>query len=504
MMWDAHTVGNPTDFLTVGVTNQIAASAGVFDDPSGRSGFIDNLWHNYQTVDQDKARSVALFRRFLGLSLRQSDVKALGEAHEPLQDPGDPRHETPFNPTRTMIQTVRWQANDPLVHYMARDLTHAPWEQDVPQPAPVRPTNSWNIGALNANFRPWGGTAGKADPLLDFNIGAKDAGIRHPDQWEFPIATNRANYFYPNIGALGQVHRGTPWQTLYLKSIYRFGTNGVPVELIHPTDWLRWAGSVGTYPSQDWKLLDVFTAAPSESATRGLLSVNQTNQAAWSAVLSGVMVATNTSKTASLKPVDPVAEYRAAVIDPASAQVGVIVRSLNFVRTNQWEVIPQPRAALQFSQPWAFGIRTNQLTGVRATVFEHVGDVLSAPHLSVQSPFLNGDTFGTNQTTLRRLQNEWTDRAVEYLPSQILSLLQRDEPRFVVYAFGQSLRPAPHSLSADPNFYHICTNYQITGEVISKATFRVEGDLPDPKNPLTLNNPLHAVVESYQVLPPPD
>jgi hypothetical protein len=496
MMWDPHFVGT-SPALTVGITNQIAASAGELDDRG-----ITNYWHNYSRSVSiaDRAKSVALFRKFLKLPLRATDPR--------VEEPVDLRHQTPFVPTRLMVQTVRWQANDPLVHYLAQDLRHAPWEPDVPQTFPPGTfTNDWNIGALNAIYSPWGGSAAKANNLFDFNVGVKDAGVRSSDQWEFPITlgpTNANYYYYPNIGALGQVHRGTPWQTIYLKSLYRFGTNGVPVYLVHPTDWLTWAGSVGTYPSQDWKLLDVFTAAPSESATRGLLSVNQTNQAAWSAVLSGVMVATNTSKTASSKPADPVAEYRAAVIDPGSVQVATIVRSINFARTNQWEVIPQPIPAFRFQRPWELVTRTNKLSGTPATVFDHLGDVLGAPHLSVQSPFLNGDTFGATPQSIRRLQNEWTDRAIEYLPSQILSLLQRDEPRFVVYAFGQSLRPAPHSLSSDPNFYHICTNYQITGEVITKATFRVEGDLPDPRNSATLNNPLRAVVESYQVLPPPD
>ena len=47
-------------------------------------------------------------------------------------------------------------------------------------------------------------------------------------------------------------------------------------------------------PTNDWHILDLFTAALSDNATRGQLSINQTNLAAWSAVLSGVVVLTNT------------------------------------------------------------------------------------------------------------------------------------------------------------------------------------------------------------------
>ena len=66
----------------------------------------------------------------------------------------------------------------------------------------------------------------------------------------------------------------------------------------------------------------------------------------------------------------------------------------------------------------------------------------------------------------------------------------------MVYAFGQSLKPAPRSLTTDPDFYHMCTNYQITGEVITKTTFRVEG------SPMDAQNPLRPVVEKYEILPP--
>ena len=72
----------------------------------------------------------------------------------------------------------------------------------------------------------------------------------------------------------------------------------------------------------------------------------------------------------------------------------------------------------------------------------------------------------------------------------------------MVYAFGQSLKPAARSLTSDPNFYHMCTNYQIAGEVTTKTVFRVEGEFPVQGNPLTQNKPLHAVVESFEVLPP--
>ena len=121
----------------------------------------------------------------------------------------------------------------------------------------------------------------QADEFV-YNVGLQDPGIRRSDDWEFPYMRRdtrngaNTNYFFPNIGTLGQVHRGTPWQTLYLKSIYRRNpaNPAVPEVFVNPSVWLRWAGSVGTYPARDWRLLDVFTTAPNENAARGLLGVN--------------------------------------------------------------------------------------------------------------------------------------------------------------------------------------------------------------------------------------
>ena len=134
-------------------------------------------------------------------------------------------------------------------------------------------------------------------------------------------------------------------------------------------------------------------------------------------------------------------------------------------------------------------------------VFESLGHVLGAPGLSRQSPYLMQATNGVSNPWARitnHVNYAWTDRIVEQIPMQILSLLQKDEPRFVVYAFGQALQPAPRSIETSAAFYGLYTNYQITGEVITKTTFRVEGELNNPANPL------RTVVEDYKVLPPPE
>ena len=87
--------------------------------------------------------------------------------------------------------------------------------------------------------------------------------------------------------------------------------------------------------------------------------------------------------------------------------------------------------------------------------FNGAGDVLSAPGLTVESPFLNIASGLQQQAAL-------DDAAYERIPQQILSLLKADEPRLVVYAYGQALQPAPNSRVLAPgSFFQLCTNYQI-------------------------------------------
>lgn len=509
VFWDPTPV-TPGSPITRGMTNQIAAS-------TGELPIDDDIWKAFakHAGDNDKQGGISKFRAYMGLGLRSG-------IDRPVPVSVELQHQTPFVPTRRMHQLLSWQVNDPLVHYMPQDLRKPVSPLYAEKPINLRidePLPKWNIGSFNNEiYRPWGDAtpsylfAGQ-DPSKDglaYNIAVKDPGIRRSDDWVFPITeipTAKSNLF-ASVGMLGQVHRGTPWQTLYLKSIYAVNDRGNAFQLVDPNVWRQWAGSLGTFPSQDWKLLDVFTTAPNENATRGLLSVNQTNRAAWSAVLSGVTVPRFKKGLKFAPGMKAESTYEAAVIEPASLEISNIVQSINFARLNQLEVQPNPNLALRGTQPWALIPRTNELIQKPFTVFEHVGDILTAPALSVQSPYLRGEVLSQQQLGrtpfFAPVQYAWTDRAVEYIPQQILSLLQRDEPRFVVYSFGQSLKPAPHSLTSDPNYFHMCTNYQITGEVITKTTFRVEGDVYDPRNPLTESNPLRAVVESYQVLPPPE
>jgi hypothetical protein len=101
----------------------------------------------------------------------------------------------------------------------------------------------------------------------------------------------------------------------------------------------------------------------------------------------------------------------------------------------------------------------------------------------------------------------------------------------VIYAYGQALKPADRSVVSGGQFYGTCTNYQITGEVVTRTVVRFEPvttpSLTDPYTPFNpTQNPvmpqlfpapnpnvpgsgvplpqpkMRAVVESFTVLPP--
>ena len=111
-------------------------------------------------------------------------------------------------------------------------------------------------------------------------------------------------------------------------------------------------------------------------------------------------------------------------------------------------------------------------------LFHHVGDIFRAPALVTN--FLGA----TN--------SQFSDEVTEALPQQILSLLKVGYPQFVIYSWGQSLRPKSLYFGAGPNF-NICTNYEITGEILTRTVCHVVSD------PLAANPKL--VIDSFNIEP---
>jgi hypothetical protein len=120
-------------------------------------------------------------------------------------------------------------------------------------------------------------------------------------------------------------------------------------------------------------------------------------------------------------------------------------------------------------------------------------------------------------------QNPILDSDLERIPQQILSLLRTGESRFVVYSWGQSLKPAGPVPGISPSIVTsgqdigLVKNYQVTGEMASRAVIRVEfedelayddnGNLIRDTNGNAVKTGRrdyrkpHAVVESFNIVP---
>jgi len=479
-LWCTNHFPNAADptLPTYGVLNQIAVGLG--QQPAYGQAVWNSAMNSFP-AGMDKTAAIDSFRNQFGLGELFSHPA--GTIFYPSNT-----FAAPFQPVRSIYLVTSWQANDPLVHYTVGDLTSLTRTNlaldNLPAPAPLA-----NLGHVNLRCEPWGGNPaiGSSSPTAS-DLRVKDPLMLQSDSWQFP--TNKL----PNVGWLGRVHRGTPWQTVYLKS------PGMDL----PT-WQTWTGNglfmtnAGqttlfarntayydaflTQPTNDWRLVDLFTTALSDNATRGQLSINQTNLAAWSAVLSGVIVLTNNLNASGYPIVDangnPIPAW--ATIQPAG--------------------VYDPTAAPATWPPLVQLVK--RINDVRATnstrhVFSRLGDILAVPELTVASPFLN--TSGTPSLGNSGLN----DAAYERLPQQILGLLKCDHtPRFVIYTFGQTLKPAPHAIVPSGPFAGLCTNYQIMAEAATRTVVRLEGVQLSPPGflppPITT---LHPVIESFNVLPP--
>jgi hypothetical protein len=305
----------------------------------------------------------------------------------------------PYEPTRTIFYETSWQANDPLVHYTIGDLISPAQETNrVQVDTSGLGSTMNNLGRINGRYQPWGSPPGQtiSGNVRDtFNLALKDPQITKSDDWDFPTAEPLSPSW------LGRVHRGTPWQTIYLKSS--------PVDF---PDWLQWSGNIQivtnwgqistnllasydtnlqstiqlnavtydalfTLPTNDWRLVSLLAPLFNTNDPRSLFSVNQPGVSAWAAVLDGLPVLTNVSPS----------QYDTVIMSSNSIQADIIASALDECRTN-----------------WPGG------------QFRQIGDILITPELSVASPWLNP---GTNFSRI-------IDAAYEALPAQLLSRLRPD------------------------------------------------------------------------------
>ena len=413
--------------------------------------------------------------------------------------------QAPYTPTRTVFSSYLLQANDPLVHYLASDLNSqngalAVWadksvqirngfwyhsDDPIKQPLPTPPTTP-----IGGRYQPWGQNkqmmaVGNVD-TNSYNLAYKDPLVWGPDNWDFP--TNP----YPTVGWIGRVHRGTPWQTVYLKSANTLkAANAAGYDAGYGTNtWANWTGNLlwhdiygrpfgyaqyfdaaNSSPVQDRLLFDVFTTRFNDNAVRGTLPVNQTHLASWSALFSGmVTLFNNTAKPLpSSRPT-----YLANIVNPAG------------VMDNTQPYTNWPAIAQIVNGPYGINVSRANTNVFPFQSFTHVGDILQTPALTAHSPFLNWNDS-------RQQDYGISDELYEWLPQQMMGLVRLGEARYVVYCYGQTLKPAPGGEVLGGPFYQLITNYQVTAESVVRAVIRV--DNANTSQP-------HAVVESYNTLPP--
>ena len=301
--------------------------------------------------------------------------------------------QVPYTPSRTVYNYILWQANDPLVHYLASDLNYVNpatigWKQSDNFQLPITAQN-----AVGQRFQPWGlnrqmaGLAGVDTNA--YNLAFKDPLIWCPDNWNFPTNLLSA------LSGLGQVHRGTPWQTVYLKAsniLHQNGSAGT-------NTWVQWTGdynisdAVLMAPANDWRLAGLLISLLNTNDATQLVSVNDPNIADWLNVLNGLTVYSN-SVAYPFPSYTTAPQFVTYVIASNSPQTLVVANS-----------IAQVRAA----QP-------NQL-------FYFIGDILATIELTENSPWLNTNS---SSRIFNQLQYGITDAAYEAIPAQLLPLLRPD------------------------------------------------------------------------------
>lgn len=457
-----------------GVVNQLRIALG--NPPVG-----DDTWSEYGGVGA-RSDSITKFTQYV--------YGNNGNQPGPV-----PAMQVPFTASARRYQILTWQANDPLVHYLASDLYFAPASNNVPLTASsLIPSVTNNFYTWNNRYSPWNGRptgTPESDPYA-WETAVKDPALWSSDFWDFP------NNKFPNIGWLGRVHRGTPWQTVYMKSTDMTRTNlagwgdwaGVPNFVVQPATLPPVPVGLISAPFNDWQLFDLFTTAINENASRGRLSVNQTGLAAWSAVLSGVIVLTNTPAGPAPLVIEPAGPF-----DPTFGPLPPVAQIVQGIYNAHF-----------LTNRFGFPVFRNR-------TFGSAGEVLSAAELTERSPFLNT----TNLHSLAA--GGITDEIMERIPQQIMSLLTLNHtPRFVIYSFGQTLKPADTLYMGNlgnGQFFRMCTNYQVTAETYTRTVVRVDGSF-DPRYIPTLQTnvstfprpdpygrfyPPRIVVEQFNVFP---
>jgi hypothetical protein len=326
--------------------------------------------------------------------------------------------QAPYTPTRTVFVPYLLQVNDPLVHYLGSDLssqagTLGGWANSVlaangiwtntDSPLTLSPPPTVNSGhaVSPARYQPWGRSmlmaAQKGVDANAYNLAYRDPLVWGSDYWNFPTGQSWS------LSWLGQVHRGTPWQTIFLKA-----TNVLAEADVGSNTWAAWTGDLavdansGLYidapnsaPVTDWQLVSLLGALLNTNDLSTQFSVNNSDPNAWEVQMDGLIALTNSS----LSRLGP--QFTPIVISSNSAQAAIIANAIQSTKASL------PNA-----------------------VFQNIGDILATPELSVHSPFLN-------TLSVFEYQEGISDQAYEAIPSQFLPLLRTDSIGTMILTNGQ-------------------------------------------------------------------
>jgi hypothetical protein len=353
----------------------------------------------------------------------------------------------PYGPPRTIYQRISMEANDPLVHYTGPDMTSTNGSAGVRYNTvslfAENPSLS-SMGSLNLAYQPWGGR--HLPNRSDFNPNqfrydwrVKDPMVQQSDDWNFPSRESLSFEW------LGRVHRGTPWQSVFLKPSNQ--TVG---------QWLNWNndnvlitnGNNGvidaafSHPTNDWRIANLWARWLNTNDLTGLLSINNPDTDAWAARLDGFTALTNSTS----------GELDSITINSNSPQAESIAQAIQTARAN-----------------------TNSMSGIvfPMQVFREPGDVLATPQLSIGSPFLNTNGFPNVNLNGNAAANGITDATLEKIPTQLLPLLRADSFGKIVPANGQ----LEMSFSGyDGHAYAIEVSSNLTDWVIISTNYPSDGN----------------------------
>jgi hypothetical protein len=334
---------------------------------------VPNDWNYYglpTPFGDARDKAIDSFRVFCGLS--------------PYRYPGlvntNLVTQAPFTPSRATWQHISWQANDPLVHFLRQDLEAIQADEGLRRLNPnVQVIEVLrNIGQLNDRFQPWRGNPGSGPPAQPppYATTIKDPRIRSSADWDL-------GPFGPlDVSWLGRVHRGTPWQTLYLKS-----------SDVSASTWMDWLGSwdsdsaLRSRPVSDHALIGSLVTLLNTNTPASLISPNSPDRNQWLAALDGLVVLTNAASDEELQTNSGLPRFETNIMSAASIQASVIA-----------DAIIQARGSSVWSGP---------------------GDLLQTPALSDSSPWLN---LGSVYQQVLGI----TDDAYETIAAQLLPRVRMD------------------------------------------------------------------------------